>query len=389
MKKIMNYVLVVFTTLIATTFTYGQSKLKPTVAVNGLVQYNMEFHNTGDTTFAGSEFRKIVMTTHGKIYKNVGYRVQLDFAQGTAALRDVFLKLGNLPYIGGNLLIGSAIEPTGLDQYTGSVFKTFAERPIMASTQGFRWNSGFFYNNFSLLNNSLSLQLAYTFNGDKDNGFIDKSLNKGGNFMTRITGTVLKNKEKKQLVHLGVRYENRKREDGKYVQGFKPEVHMGDKFVFAVPGIDSQNDYGFELAAKYGPVSIQGEYEISTYSKGDANHSLTGYYGYVSFFPTGESRSYKNSIFGMVVPKKNFCLKDGGFGAIELAIRYSAMDYSNAGSLPKYLGAPIQGDNINGITFGLNWYLNSHTRIIYNYLTSQLQTGHRWNMNLVKFQVKF
>ena len=390
MKIIKNYLILASFILITIFQVEAQQKLNSTFDLHGLIQYNFEFHSIGDSTYAGNEFRKMVITTKGKIHNNVSYVAQFDFAGGTVGMRDIYIKFSNLPKIGGSILLGVFHESTGLDQFTGSKFKTFAERPIMASTQGFRWNSGIFYNNSSLFNNRMSIQLAYTLNGDPNAGFKNENLGKEGNFLARLTGSIINDKVNKKLLHIGAHFENRKRADKKYYHVFKPEVHMGDKFKFIIPNVESQNDYGFEIAANYKSLSFQGEYEISTFDDANNNNSISGYYGFISFFPTGEHRTYKNTYFGMIHPKKNFSFSDGGWGAIELALRYSVMDYNNAnGLLPKYLGNSITDNNINNISFGINWYLNSHTRITYNYLIGDMKLKDKFKANLIKFQVQF
>ena len=89
------------------------------------------------------------------------------------------------------------------------------------------------------------------------------------------------------------------------------------------------------------------------------NHEIISYYGQVSYFLTGESRSYKNSLsgFGRVNPKNNY--GENGWGAFEVAARFSAIDMEEDGSL-------------EDITIGLNWYLNPNTRIMFNYVKGEM-----------------
>ena len=81
----------------------------------------------------------------------------------------------------------------------------------------------------------------------------------------------------------------------------------------------------------------------------------------MSWLVTGESRPYsaKKGTFSRVKPNKPFSLKNGGWGALEVAARYSALDLND--------GA-IQGGEIEDITLGVNWYLNNNTRLMANYI---------------------
>ena len=89
------------------------------------------------------------------------------------------------------------------------------------------------------------------------------------------------------------------------------------------------------------------------------DHEIISYYGQVSYFLTGESRSYKGSLvgFGRISPKNNY--GENGWGAFEVAARFSAIDMEEDGSL-------------EDITIGLNWYLNPNTRIMFNYVKGEM-----------------
>lgn len=338
---------------------------KPTMKLEGRIMYDFDFLSAGDDyDYAGSEFRRVRIAAKGKVAKNVGYKTEFDFAGGAVNFRDVYLKF-TLPAKVGALIVGSFTEPTSLNNMTSSKYMTFFERSMMANTQPFKYNSGFMYNNHNALDGKLDVQLAYTFNGDKKAAFLDKSIKDGGNFIARVTGIVLNNKEKHQVVHLGVNYEHRDNDSENYAYTFREENHMGDKFT--VSGLEGKfentSDVGFELATTFGPLSIQAEYELSSIITDVDTYKANGYYAFASFFVTGEYRPYKNSSFGRVKPKKDLDIKEGGFGALELVARYSVMDFSN------YPGVS-SNDKIVNITAGFNWYLNNYTRIMYNYINA-------------------
>ena len=59
-------------------------------------------------------------------------------------------------------------------------------------------------------------------------------------------------------------------------------------------------------------------------------------------------------------------MKEGeGWGALELAARYSSMDLSEA-----------HAGILNDITIGLNWYLNPCTRVMFNYVMGTMEDHH-------------
>jgi phosphate-selective porin OprO/OprP len=358
----------------------------PNMKVNGRIMYDMSLINYGEESFAGQEFRRMMFTAKGNVNERIVYSAQFDFVGGKVGFRDVYIKLGKLPFIGGHLIVGNFAEPTGLDMLTSSKYISFIERAMLTGTQNFRWNSGFHYANHDLLNKNLGIQLAYTFNGDKNAAFIDTDVLGGSNLLARIYGTPFNNKEKNQVVHLGVNYERRDNPADSYKLSIRPETHFWTKINYA-DSVDLQNDLGAEIAATFGPLSLQGEYELSTQNIGDESYRVQGYYAYLSFFLTGEHRPYKKGTFGRVTPKSDFCALENKWGAVELLARYSVMDYSNANGLATFDGVAVEA--VSNVTLGLNWYLNKYARVMYNFIWSDLSTDDNYTAHMFRAQVDF
>ncbi|MGH8615228.1 MAG: OprO/OprP family phosphate-selective porin [Gammaproteobacteria bacterium] len=119
---------------------------------------------------------------------------------------------------------------------------------------------------------------------------------------------------------------------------------------------------GAELAGVYGPFSVQSEYLRADVDREiGGNPGFDGYYGYVSWFLTGESRNYKadKGVFDVLKPLQPFRLKTGGWGAWEVAVRYSNLDLNDEG---------VQGGEIDDLSFALNWYPNAYVRLMANYV---------------------
>jgi len=384
MRKIRISMLSIAFTLLGIMSIKAQEKkdvtdaFKPSMKIEGRIMYDFNFLSAGDDySFAGNEFRRLRMAAKGTVTKNIGYKVEFDFAGGKVNYRDVYLKFA-LPSNAGNVMLGSFTEPTSLNNMTSSKYITFFERAMLANTQPFKYNAGVMYDNQKLLGGNLGLQLAYTFNGNKSEGFKDKDVDGGGNFIARVTTALLKNKEKNQVVHLGVNYEHRDNDSDKYAYKLRTENHMGNKQKVSASGnFKNTSDIGFEAAATFGPLSVQSEYELSSIVTNVDTYKANAYYAFVSYFITGEHRPYKNSSFGRVKPKADFCLTDGTWGALELVARYSVMDLNDNIDLN---GNDNKDYKIANITAGFNWYLNKHTRIMYNFTSGnhgdlQAETG--------------
>lgn len=160
-------------------------------------------------------------------------------------------------------------------------------------------------------------------------------------------------------------------------------------------GVRDVLNYSAEVAASYGPFSIQGEYIGMHYDRdaallaffnsggrhaaGDTSINFSGYYAFVTWYLTGESRadSYKKysndperpGTFGQI--KILNPVSAGGWGAWELAARISEINL-NDGSVrfAQPLGARpnIQGGRQTDFTLGLNWYPDIGIRFMANWV---------------------
>jgi phosphate-selective porin OprO/OprP len=249
---------------------------------------------------------------------------------------------------------------------------------MLIALQNFRWGSGFHYENFGLFDGRASLQMALTNNGLNDEGFVDHSLEDGMNFIARATGTILNDKEKHHVVHLGVNFDNRPYKDLK----FRPENHLGSKYHYTFPEGDTRSTFGLELGTTFGPISIQGEYKSQKIDTPNKDYIMSSYYAFASYFITGEHRPYKHASFGRVKPKND--IDNGGMGALEVLARYSNMNASQD-VLAANVGLP---EDINNISLGLNWYLNSRARLMYNYVVTDDGNDTLGNLNQHLFRVQ-
>lgn len=141
----------------------------------------------------------------------------------------------------------------------------------------------------------------------------------------------------------------------------RPEVRVdGARLVDTgnIAGVDDSQSYGLEFAGVYGPFSVQSEF-IQTKLKRDGASDLDfdGWYAYASYFLTGESRAYKNGIFDRTKPKSP--VGKGGYGAWEVAARYSTLDLNDD---------TVTGGELDNVTLGVNWYATDNIRFAANYV---------------------
>ena len=329
--------------------------------IGGRIMYDMAVweNTTNDvaTQTSGTEFRRVRFYNSGKIYGNVKYKLQLDFAGGEIAFKDVWMELNKLP-IKGALRVGHFKEPLRLEAITSSKYITFMERSFAIAMSAER-NSGAMYH--TTFGEKISLQTGVFREGDSFGN--DKESTNNVNITSRITYLAMNDDDK--LLHLGIA--NSIRENAEKTYGFftKAENHLGNKLTsVSFDNVDETNILGGEFAYVNGSLFLQGEYLQTTVSGIMNETELSSYYGQISYFLTGERRTYKNSLsgFGSVKPNNNYGAS--GWGAIELAVRLSSMylTTANAGTL-------------KDITVGINWYLNPNTRVMFNYVIGEMING--------------
>ena len=309
--------------------------------------------DNGSETFSGTEFRRIRFFNSGKVYDNVKYKLQLDFAGGDVSIKDVYMET-SLPYFV-NFKVGHFKEPFRLEALTSSKYITFMERALPIAFSPER-NVGIMLHD-SFLDDKLSIQAGLFREASSGD---DVNIEDVRNITTRITFLPINNDE--NLLHLGAAFSSRSSSDETYSVSSRAENHLGTKLlVMDLDDVSGMNLMGAEMAFVMGSFSVQGEYVMNSVEAME-DYSFSGYYGQVSYFLTGEKRKYKNSLAGFDRVKPNKNMKEGeGLGAFEIAVRYSSMDLSEA-----------HAGTLNDITVGLNWYLNPCTRLMFNYVMGTL-----------------
>ncbi|HEX8874020.1 MAG TPA: porin [Nitrosospira sp.] len=121
--------------------------------------------------------------------------------------------------------------------------------------------------------------------------------------------------------------------------------------------ITSYDRYGAESWLVYGPLSLQAEYlRTNINGIGYDNEHLTGYYGFASYFLTGESKTYhvRNGAANRIKPKQRFQWNGSGWGAWEVAAGYDYINLNNG---------VIRGGQMDMVRFALNWYPHPNVKV--------------------------
>jgi len=310
----------------------------------------------------GATFRSARLGMKGKLDKDLNYKFELDFgnkdSNDSVSFRDVYLEYTGFEYA--NVKAGSFKPAYGLEELTSANYITFIERSLPTGSFVTSQKIGLQLNNASK-NYSWALGVHNDRSTTKSSDDEAKSI--------AARATVAPINEDGKLLHLGFSQVYRVPDSASDSVSYDAKAENSIQSLESaetgtITSVDSAHLTGVELAGVYGPFSLQGEYFHNVISReSNPDVDLSGWYAQTSYFLTGESRPYshKKGVFGRVVPNKPFSLKDGGYGAWEVAARYSSLDLSDG---------LVQGGSVDDITFGVNWYLNKNARLMANYIIS-------------------
>lgn len=141
--------------------------------------------------------------------------------------------------------------------------------------------------------------------------------------------------------------------------------------------VSSAQVYGAELAGGFASVYGQAEYfKYDVSRRGLSRNSFDGGYAQVSWTLTGEQRKYSpaTGAYSAPSPKHPFGV-DGGWGAWEIAARYSYADMTDDFTQGLALAAQpnaVNGGKLKNFTIGVNWYVNTYMRLMLNYVHSEV-----------------
>jgi phosphate-selective porin OprO/OprP len=298
------------------------------------------------------------------------FKTQIEFSENNVEARDVYIGFRNIPIIG-SIRMGYLKEPIGLELQASSNNITFMERPTTADGFQEGRNTGIL-----AFNTAFDERMTWAFGFFRNTGqFFAGEITDGLAMTGRLTGLPWYEEDGAKLLHLGIAWRHFDPHGDPVRLRARPESHVSPRLVdSATIAADMEDILGVELAWVHGPFALQGEYFHSWINRQEGLDTLEFNTCYIeaSYFLTGEHRNYKKSsaAFVKIKPKKNF-LEDGGLGAWQVAGRYSYVDLNDS---------DINGGRLSTVAAALNWYPNSFTRVMFNYIyadpddSGQLQT---------------
>lgn len=375
----------------------------------------------GATNFRRGRFR-----IDGQMYENYEWLTEFDFVnqlqvnsladptlpqeQGVSpnpAPTEVWLAITKLPLLG-NVVIGNQNTLTGLEHITSDRFVNFMERSFLADAFTMPFNNAYAPGIMAFRNWGENDRYRWAAGVFKDDfnifGFADTA--SANSLQTRLTGLVIDEPEENRWTHLGLcavyqqtpqPQNNQSSPNVPYTQEGSLRYRVRGNIRNGPPGplnsiyadtglLDAayQTLITAEYASNWGPLQLQAEWTMTLVPKARSilnpsvnagqqpintiveNLFYQGAYCEVMYALTGEGRSYnrKQAVLDRFVPRNNFFrvetaegirTSEGGW---QIGARYDWVCLNNQG---------INGGVLNGVTLGLNWFLNPNARMAFNY----------------------
>ncbi len=314
----------------------------------------------------GTNVRRARLNASGTIAHDFKYKIENDFAGNASAMTDVYLEYVGFEPV--SIMVGQFKEPFGLDTLTSDLFTTFNERGLTSAFSPDR-KIGAMLSTYGR-NDSIGAWTAAAGWFGSGTSSTGSTNDEAQDVTARLTWAPIA--EKTQVLHFGVAGSHRipDASTDTYTISSRAENQMtsaaADLAVTtgAIANVESVNLLGLEAAGVYGPFALQGEYNVADVNRYNlTDQRFTGYYAEASYFITGESKNYnaKAGKFDRVTPKWAFNPreKDSGWGAWQVAARYSNLDLNDS---------VIKGGEIKDVTLGLRWIPQPYVSMTLNYV---------------------
>jgi phosphate-selective porin OprO/OprP len=370
-----------------------------------------------------TNFRRARFRIDGQMYENIEWISEFDLVNQLQisqlvdptlenlggpypAPAEVWLALTKLPILG-NVVIGNQNTLTGLEKITSDRFVNFMERSFLADAFTMPFNNAYAPGIMVFRNFGDNDEARFAVGAFKDDfnifGFSNTAA--ANSLQMRATRLVVDEPEDNRWTHLGL--------SAVYQQTAKPQIggtpgesdfQQGSlryrvrgnirngppgplNSIYADSGLlgaEYQTLLTAEYASNWGPLQVQAEWTCTLVPKARSilnpsknagqqpfdtvvdNLFYQGAYCEVMYALTGEGRAYnrRQAVLDRFVPRNNFFRVDTprgiaqSSGAWQIGARYDWVCLNDKG---------INGGVLNGVTLGLNWFLNPNTRMAFNY----------------------
>jgi phosphate-selective porin OprO/OprP len=364
----------------------------------------------------GTLFRRARFRADGRVWEFIDFACEVNFANiqdisnvdsstvqiGSVGLTDFYVTFREIPWLG-NVRMGHLQAPISLERYSSSNAWYYMERSSMFDAF---YNPNDYQNGIVAFDSYFDDRVTLAGSAAWVNKSTVQSFGFGaneGNYAVgaRATALPLYWNEGRTLVHLGSGYFHQALVDDRFSVASRPLLRAGagsgdtpnlvfTGTFFSPSGADLANVEG---AFVYGPFSLSSEYALAHVNDVFEQANFTGPRGnatyqamYVEsglFITPGDQRRYdkKTGTWARTIPLENAFLVRReigqpcfGRGAIQLVARYTFLDLiDGAPTLTPTSGGARAGEQ-QDVTLGVNWYLNSQTWFMLNYVATRIDS---------------
>ena len=315
----------------------------------------------------------------------ITYTIDIGYVPNQFSVTEANATVPDLPYIG-RLKFGYFQPTMGLDLITSSWSIQFSEpaAPVQAIVPGTQLGLEI-GRTFLARRGTWTLGLYGNGGTNPEYGYASEDF---GNVNARMTwlavdGIDADRPSANRLLHLGLSGSASYAGNGELRYRSRPESYLAP-YVIDTGTINASraSTIAAELAWVDGPRSAQAELIRSSIEDSTVGPLVFGgFYATAGVFLTGESRPYnrETGAFDRVTPSSRFQFgPNGGWGALEAAVRYSYTDLSDRG---------IQGGRLSMVMTTLNWYLQPHLKWMLELGAGNTRSG-ATNGNMVIMQMR-
>ena len=360
-----------------------------TAALRATVQYDVGYYMqgnhartlaTGPDLSSGSNFRRAQLGLQGRVFGDWSYYVNIDYGSGGSTgtetpghIQQAYIEYDGFgPFV---FRIGAHPPSTGLDDSYAASDQLLLERSAPGDlTRNMAGGDGRDAIELVYVGDNLYGSIAYT--GDKVQETTLLSDEQQA-VVGRVAYSPVANADWRWVVSLAATDVFRPGDSTSALNSPRPfslstppEINVDDNStkLVSVSGANVTDawDWNLESAVTYDNFLAQaGYFKYGVDQRGVTTlrgQGFDGWYVEGSWVLSGESRAWSaaNAAFTNPRPRVNFSPDGGGWGAFELAARYSTLDLNdNQGAV----GGPLPAGGVRGgeqriATVGLNWYPN-------------------------------
>jgi phosphate-selective porin OprO/OprP len=347
-----------------------------------------------DSTASGFDVRRAYLTIAGKYNEWLTWDVTGDFAQQTTSVANAQSNGGSMLDVAwfnmafsdrAQLRVGQFKMPMTLEELTSSRFIDFQERSFVDKMAPAKERGAMLH---GVPRVGMTYALALSNGAGKNGNEVTPQFDRP-EVIGRITANFAEfiGAQARSVYHVGGSFSQGTLAGGTLSMTTEPRsgsAFGGGNFfstaTFSGTGVD-RTRLGLEAVVALGPVKFQGEWLNTNYTGRSAagtayDKDIEAHYVSVLWMITGEryAETYRNGVFGRMVPYSNYSPGGTGTGAWELGLRWSSFNASDfTGNSANGTGvlATLNSNKADALTGQIKWIATPNLRFYLDYVDTK------------------